>query len=183
MSQLKMRPRKTLDDYMNLPEGTLAELIEGEIVMSPSPRERHQTIVGNIHDALRTFVKKQGLGKVWMAPFDVHLPTGDVLQPDVLAVLTPNLGIVTDWVHGAPDLVIEVLSPDSSVRDRFVKRGRYAKGGVKEYWIVDDESKSVEVLKLGDGTYEPAGYFEIADSIASPVVPGLSLPVRDVFAE
>jgi len=183
MTQLKMRPRKSVDDYMSLPEGTLAELIEGEIIMSPSPRPRHQRISGNLYRALFKYLEGTSLGKVFQAPMDVHLTTGDVFQPDVLAILAANFSIIQDWIRGAPDLVLEILSPENSVRDRFVKRERYAKGGVKEYWIVDDESKSVEVLRLREGKYEPAGYFEIADTIVSPVLPGLSLPVRDVFAE
>ena len=84
---------------------------------------------------------------------------------------------------GAPDLAVEIVSPDSKERDRIIKRERYAQGGVKEYWIVDDETKSVEVLQLRGGKYEPAGYFELADTIASPILPGLALPVREVFAE
>jgi len=182
MTQLKMRPRKSAEDYLRLPEGTRAELVEGEILLSPSPRERHQTIVGNVYHALRVFLLGRNLGKVWSSPFDVHLPTADIFQPDVLAVLSANLAIVRDWVRGAPDLVVEVVSPDSTARDRFVKRERYAAGGVGEYWIVDDESKSVEVLTLLEGKYEPAGYFELRDTVSSPRLPGLDLPVRDVFA-
>jgi Uma2 family endonuclease len=108
----KARPRKTIEDFMSLPEGVRAELIDGELIMSPSPRPFHQDVVGNIFALLRQFALSRHLGRVYVAPLDVHLPSGDVVEPDVLFISSENLNIVKDWIRGAPDLVIEVISPE-----------------------------------------------------------------------
>lgn len=181
MAQLKARPRKTVHDYMKLPEGVRAELIEGEILMSPSPKTRHQRIIANTYRALFRAVEQNELGRVLLSPLDVHLPSGDVVQPDVVVVLKMNEHIVKDWIRGVPDLLVEVISPDSPERDRFTKRNLYARNGVKEYWLVDDETRSVEVLALAGTVYAPSGYFLEADTVNSPLIAGPALPVREVF--
>ncbi len=181
MPGLKTRPRKTVEDYMMLPEGVRAELVEGEILMSPSPKARHQRIALNIATALREFVEKRGLGRVFIAPLDVHLPSGSVVQPDDLVVLKGNERIIQDWIRGVPDLVVEVLSPENTERDRLVKRGLYAGNGIGEYWIADGEARAIEVLKLSGDRYEPHGYFEAGDTLTSPILQGFSLPVLQAF--
>ncbi len=168
---------------MNLPEGCRAELIDGELYLSPARRVPHQWAVGNLYALLAPFAHSRKLGKVYLAPFDVHLPSGDIVEPDILFVAWGNLGIVQDWVRGVPDLVVEVLSPDGIERDRFVKRDLYASNGVREYWIVDPEAKAIEVFVLRDGGYDASGYFEIDDILVSPLLPELKLPVAGVFAE
>lgn len=182
MTTTRTRPRKTVEDYMNLPEGMFAEFIGGEIYRSPSPKDAHQRIVGNLYFALRSFVDARGLGAVRTAPDDVHLPSGDVVQPDVLYIAKANLGIIRDWIRGAPDLVVEVLSPENAVRDRVVKLDLYANNGVKEYWIVDDAAKSVEIFVLSGNRYLSDGYFQKTDAVNSKLLRDLSLPVRDVLA-
>lgn len=182
MPVTKSKPRKTIDDYMRLPEGVRAELIDGELYfLSPSPRERHQRIVGNLFVSLRGLVEAAGIGRVYLAPFDVHLPSGDIVQPDLVFVATANLGIVQDWIHGAPDLLIEVLSPASPERDRIVKRERYATNGVKEYWIVDGDLAAVEVFTLSGGDYAPHGYFESPTTLQSPALGNRRLSVAPLF--
>jgi len=178
---LKLKPRKTVDDYMKLPEGTLAELIEGEVFMTPSPKPVHQDVLQEIYSALRPFVQANGLGKVWIAPLDVHLPSGDIVQPDILFIRTANHGIVQDWIRGVPDILVEVVSPDRPERDLMVKRGLYARNGVPEFWIVDPATRTIEVLILNGATYASHGYFEAADSLTSPVLAGLTLPLADIF--
>jgi Uma2 family endonuclease len=176
------RMAKTIEDFLSLPEGTLAELIDGEILMSPAPRESHQNAVGNLHAELRAFVHARKLGRVFLSPFDVHLPSGAVVEPDLVFVSTARSRIVQDWVRGAPDLLVEVVSPDSARRDRVRKRALYAENGVSEYWIVDPAEESVEVLFLKAGAYESAGTFRADDAVASPLLAGLELPARRVFA-
>ena len=168
---------------MSLPKGTRAELIDGELFMSPSPKRLHQNAVLRLVRRLADFIESRGLGAVFVAPFDVHLPSGDIVEPDILFITKANLGIVQDWVRGAPDLVVEVLSPDGLERDRFVKRGLYAENGVPEYWIVDADAKTIEVFSLRDGKYVPNGYFENDDVLVSPLLSEFNLPVADVFAE
>jgi Uma2 family endonuclease len=112
---------------------------------------------------------------------DVHLPSGDIVEPDVLFVAQENHSIIQDWIRGVPDLVIEVLSPDGIARDRFVKRDLYARNGVREYWIVDPATRSIEVFALRSRQYEPAGYFQEGAVLTSTVLSGLSLPVTEIF--
>jgi Uma2 family endonuclease len=181
MAETKIRPRKTVEDFLKLPEGVRAELIEGEIYMSPSPKKRHQQTVLRLARLLSDFVESRGQGEIFIAPFDVHLPGGDVVEPDVIFVSRANGGIVRDWIRGTPDLLIEVVSPDNAERDRAIKRDLYARNGVPEYWIVDPEESSVEVLKRHGAAYEPWGYFEIADTLTSATLTGLTLPVRAIF--
>lgn len=175
------RPRKTVADYMNLPEDVRVELIDGEFFVSPSARLRHQRIVSNLHFALRSFAEQRDLGTVHIAPLDVHLPTGDIVQPDVIFVSTGNEHVMQDWIRGAPDLLIEVVSAANPERDRIVKRDLYARSGVAEYWLVDDATETVEVLVLDNDRYAPHGYFETADTIESKAIAGLRLPVHAVF--
>lgn len=182
MTALKNRPRKTVDDFLSLPEGTLAELIDGEILMTPAPRERHQSALGRLYVALANFLQRQPLGRAYLAPFDVHLPSGDVVEPDLIFVTQANLGIIRDWVRGVPDLLVEVVSPTHPERDRLVKRALYARNGVREYWIVDPEEKTIEVLSLGEARYAPAGFFRGPETLASPLLPGFSLPLEPLFS-
>jgi Uma2 family endonuclease len=179
---VRTRPRKTVEDYMNLPDGVRAELIEGELFMSPSPKLRHQKIAENLLVALRRYVDKTKRGAIHIAPLDVHLPSGDVVQPDLIFVADANRSILQDWIRGVPDLLIEVVSPDGAERDRIVKRDLYARNGVAEYWIVDDQGRAVEVLRLQGDAYEPAGYFTGVESVRSVLLSDLALPLADVFA-
>jgi len=178
---LKARPRKTVADFMRLPEGTLAELIDGEIyTRSPSPETVHQRVVGHIYLALRTFVEPRRLGEVLLSPLDVHLGTGDIVEPDVIFVRAGRR-LVRRWIYGAPDLLVEVISPSRPERDLIVKRRVYMDAGVREYWIVDPKARTVEVLALAGTRWRPAGYFRVGNAIRSRVLPGLRLPVRRVF--
>ena len=181
MAGLKTKSRKTVEDYLRLPEGIRAELIEGELFMSPSPKDRHQRIVGRLFRILAEFVETCSLGEVRIAPLDVHLPTGDVVQPDIIFVQGNHSSILQDWIRGVPDLLVEVLSPENPERDRIIKRDLYAANGVREYWIVDDTTRSVEVRSNSGGSYPDPAYFEEADELVSPLLPGLSLAVRRIF--
>ena len=183
------RPRKTLDDYLALPDDVRAELIDGELYMSPAPGMPHQDVVGALFRRLADEVERLEAGKAWVAPCDVHLSTGDVVQPDVFVVLADQAHLVgQDGVHGAPALVIEVLSPSHPERDRFVKMWRYAQSGVAEYWIVDPELQSVEVFGLHEPTapdarFAAAGWFRMGQTIHSEVLPGLDLGVDALFPQ
>ncbi len=183
MATLKARPRKTAEDFMALPPGTLAELIEGELlIVSPSPVERHQSAVGQLFMAMGYYLKGRPLGRLFLAPFDVHLPSGDIVEPDLVFVASANLGIIQRWIYGAPDLLIEVVSPDGAARDRLVKRTLYARNGVREYWLVDPEERSVEVLGLSGSLYVPLSFLREPAVLTSPLLPGFELPLSEIFA-
>ena len=175
------RNRKTVDDYMRLPDETRVELIQGEYCVSPSPSFIHQQTVVRVTLLLRLHVKSRQLGEVVCAPFDCILSNEDVVQPDVLFVATANLGRIRERLHGAPDLVVEVISRTHEERDRIVKRDLYLKHGVPEFWIVDPAERIVEVRTLGAGAWETLGTFSVGDSFSSRILPELRVAVRDVF--
>ena len=151
--------------------------------MPPSPSGPHQDAVGEIFSYLRTHVKLAGLGLVRLAPFDVELSPKDVFQPDIFVVLNAHLDKVTDKkVIGAPDLVVEVLSPGTSVFDRFTKYDIYARAGVPEYWIVNPEKRTVEVLVLEGDTYHSLGIFRGKAILPTRMVPDLPVHVEQFFA-
>lgn len=168
---------------MSLPEGVRAELIDGELIMSPSPKRPHQWVSINLATSLAQFVHSRGLGRIFAAPFDVHLPSGDIVEPDVFFISKDNLGIVTDWARGVPELVIEIISPEGIVRDRLIKRELYARNGVQEYWIVDTDDQTIEVLSLRGEEFEPNGYFGKDDVLESAVLSELKLPLASIFDE
>jgi Uma2 family endonuclease len=95
-------------------------------------------------------------------------------------VATRNLAIGRDWIFGAPDVLIEVISPDGVERDRLVTRRLYAENGVREYWIVDPEERPVEALVLPGAQWTPHGYFRDRETVSTPALPGLSIPVGEI---
>lgn len=171
----------TVDDLMKLPPETRAELIEGEIFMSPSPNAHHQRVVRNIVEGLLPFLRQHPIGSLFFAPLDVVLSRTVVVQPDVLFLSSARGHIVGDRIEGAPDLAVEVVSPGTDVRDRTVKRGLYARHGVREYWIVELDARTVEVLTLKGNEYALHAVFEPGDTITSQILAGLQLPLDPLF--
>ncbi len=138
----------TYDDYTALPEdGHRYEIVNGVLVMAPAPSPEHQEIVLEIASYLRTHVKLAGLGRVFPAPIDVDLGPKNVFQPDVVVVLNAHLDrVAAKKIVGAPDLVVEVVSPGSGVMDRIAKYAVYARAGIPEYWIVNLLSTTVVIM-------------------------------------
>ncbi len=127
-------------------------------------------------------MEERGLGSAFIAPFDVVLSDTDVVQPDLLFVSKERESVITeDNVQGAPDLVVEILSPSTERRDKTVKREIYARHGVKEYWLVDTDARSVTVLRLGDSDYGVAATFGPGERLASPTLIGLDLDMDEIF--
>lgn len=139
-------------DYWKLPEGEPVELIRGRLIMSPCPSPLHQIILGSLCRILAR-AEDQADGLSLVAPMDVVFSDDTILQPDLLYISKERLDIVGERVNGPPDLVIEILSPGTSRRDRTEKLDLYAKYGVAEYWIVDPASQLFEFLILSDGRY------------------------------
>ncbi len=174
----------TYEDYVNTPEDKRYELLDGELLMTPAPAEIHQRISILLGWKLLQFVTENGFGRVYQAPFDVVLSDMDVVQPDLLFISNARAHIVTAAnVQGAPDLVVEILSPSTAERDRTLKRRLYARHGVSEYWIVDTEARSVEVLLLREGGFEVAGTYGEGDTLTSPTLRGFELSVDDIFGD
>lgn len=174
----------TYAEYRTLPDpGPRYQLIEGELVMSPSPNFRHQAVVANLFGALFAHVKALRLGVVACAPLDVILSEETVVQPDIVFVsLSRRSIIVTEGLRGAPDLCVEVLSGRTEDLDRGAKRLLYSRHGVIEYWITDPERNTVDVYRLQENPAIPVRTLGISDTLASSLLPGFSLALADVFA-
>ena len=149
---MNVETKLTYADYLKTSDDERYELLNGELVMPPAPLTGHQMISMALASRLYLYVDEKGLGTVVAAPIDVVLSDTDVVQPDVLFVSSQRSQIVTrENVRGAPDLVVEILSPATEERDRTVKLGLYAQHGVIEYWMVDPDAKTVSVPVAGGG--------------------------------
>lgn len=173
----------TYEDYKLLPgDGYRYEILDGDMVREPAPRPMHQIVSGNLFAVLRQFVLDHGLGLVLHAPVDVVLSDINVLEPDLIYIARQQADLLTeDNVSGAPALVVEVLSPSTRQRDLTVKRRIYERFGVKEYWIVDPDSRTIEMQTLTETGYVSRGAFGSADELTSPLFPGLAVDVAGVF--
>ncbi len=139
-------------------------------------------IVGELFVALYHFVNANALGRVRVSPYDVVLSDHDVVQPDILFVSNARSSIVTEAnIQGAPDLVVEVLSPSTAPDDRGYKRTLYSRHGVHEYWLVDPEAETVEVLTEGDAGLTLAATYRRGQSLTSPLLPDLNIDLESVF--
>jgi len=145
-------PQITWDDVQQLPDdGNRYEAIEGALYMTPAPSVRHQTISLRLERELARLLVDPGHGQLLHAPIGVRFPhTREGVQPDILFVSNERRGIIApDELKGAPDLVVEILSPSTADRDRDIKRRLYHRHGVAEYWIVDPEANAVDVWRFG----------------------------------
>ena len=183
MATQKPKVRFTYEDYCQLPDDKRYELINGEFYeMAPSPSAVHQWSSFTLARLLADFVDRLALGVVYMAPFDVIFSENDTLQPDILFVKEERRSIITHRAcEGAPDLVVEVLSPSTSRRDLGIKRERYARFGVQEYWLVNPVARSIEVLVLREGMYVSLGVYAGEMSPDSTALPGFVFPVQVIF--
>jgi Uma2 family endonuclease len=161
----------TYEEFAALPDGgNRYEIIGGELFVTPAPRALHQKIAARIGTVLEGFTQEHQLGEVF-GPLDVLFGEGDYLAPDLIFVRKDRIGIVKDrGAEEAPDLVVEILSPTTATRDRGLKRERYAHFGVPEYWVVDPESRRIEVYRPREDSKNPA---EVAtESFTWQPVPG-----------
>jgi len=144
----------TWQDVQQLPDdGNRHEAIGGEAYMTATPVIRHQLISHRLEVALDRILVESGMGLVMSAPVGVEFPaTGEGVQPDIVFVARSRSAIIgEDWIRGAPDLVVEILSPSTARRDRGIKLRLYERQGVEEYWIVDLDAEAVEVWSFDDG--------------------------------
>jgi Uma2 family endonuclease len=167
-----------------LPESNLpTELWDGELIMSPAPSFLHQEIVARFYKSLDSWVIPHQLGKTGIAPLDMVLTTRRATQPDVVFISNERLGIIREQIVGAADLVAEVISPGSRRRDRIDKRDLYEQHGVREYWLIDPEAKTVEVLHLDSGAYQLVGRWHPGERARSRLLEGFEVPVAPLFGE
>jgi len=178
-------PPLTVEHYKNLPEtGPRYQLIEGDLYMAPAPNRYHQDISRNLEFILLNYLKDHPLGVLYHAPFDVYLSETDVFQPDIVVVLNANRGLLTDaGCEGAPDFVVEILSPKTRRLDLENKKRVYDRHGVKELWIIDPEPREVVVYRFGSSAGEPAERFHQSDTVTSSLLPGLVVALEEVFRQ
>ncbi len=176
----------TYEDLLALPDdGLRHELIDGEHYVSPAPSLKHQWIVGNFHYLLRHFLRTRSIGKVYLAPCDVVFTPSNFVEPDLLFVSQDRSELLTARnVQGAPDLVIEVLSDSTRKMDEKRKLELYDRFGVREYWLADPVFETVRVYRrTGEGLVLVAELsVEGVDVLATPLLPGLSIPLAEIFA-
>ncbi|HEY0790111.1 MAG TPA: Uma2 family endonuclease [Chthoniobacterales bacterium] len=178
-----MRP-VTAKAFYRLPEtNQFCELIEGELVMPPSPDPSHQTIAGTIFGELCLYLRDRPLGTVYHAPLDVELSPVNVYQPEVLFVSEGRRDRVKrKRVVGAPDLVVEVLSPSTARYDQGDKLLRYARSGVVEMWLVDPEDRQVQVYRFDrEDPIKPKQVLGGGDVLRTDLLPGFEMPLGRFF--
>ena len=175
--------KMTYDEYCLLPEDrNQYELFDGELVITPWPNVGHQRIVGRLCTQLLAYVEAHSLGLLLIAPLDTIFDPYTVLQPDILFVSRERIpGVVKERIEGAPDLVVEVLSPRTVEKDRRRKRAVYSQFGVREYWIVDPEAQTIELYTREGGKLRPTRMFSSGEAVESLLFPALGLPVASVF--
>ncbi len=178
------RKRWTYDDLWEAFGETLEhiEIIDGVLYMAPSPHaNRHQRTIGNLFRLLDDYVTARDLGRVYLSPADVVASPERVVQPDVFFVATERLDIVDAYVDGAPDLVVEVLSPSSIEYDRKTKFDLYEDIGVKEYWIVDPMEQTLDAFTRRDGAFEQTGSFAAGETMRSVLLGDFTAALDAVF--
>jgi Uma2 family endonuclease len=172
----------TYKDYLKTPEGERYELIEGDLIMTPSPATRHQRLSREIEYEMLKFVKLNNLGEVFDAPCDVYFDDETIVQPDILYISKDRLNIIGERnIQGAPDLVIEILSESSAYRDMVQKKKLYAKFGVREYWIVIPDEAQIEIYILKDNKFQPYKTCNREDTLESPLLEGFKLGLKTIF--
>ena len=176
------KKKYTYEDYLKTPDDKRYELINGELLMTPSPIPNHQRISGKLEFVVRKFVTENNLGEVFYAPCDVYLDDENVVQPDILFISKDRLNIIGDKnIQSAPNLVIEIISENSVYRDMVQKKRLYARFGVKEYWIVIPEEKEVEVYILKGEAYQLYKTYTKVDILESPSLKGLKIGLKEIF--
>lgn len=172
----------TYDDYLNAPEDKRYELLNGDLVALSSPEEFHQRVSILLGAKLVQFAVENRLGRIYHAPFDVVLSDMDVVQPDLIFVSNERADIITPAnIQGAPDLVVEILSPSTATRDKTFKRSLYARHGITEYWMVDLTEKTITVLRLGERGFEVVDTYGKGEILTSPTLQGFTLNLNGIF--
>ena len=180
----RARVRFLATDIWDAPDdGKIYEVIEGELFMSPPPLWWHQRGLGKLYLFVGTHVYSHHLGEVVTAPIGVVLDEENGLEPDLVYVSRERAHIISRrGVEGAPDLVVEVLSPGTQARDRGIKMRRYAASGVPHYWIVDPVAQTLEAYRLGPTGYELTGTYGPGAIFRPELFSGLEIPIDALWS-
>jgi len=177
----------TYEDLVNFPdEGKRHEIIDGEHYVAPSPNTKHQTVSMNLTRAFVLWLERSPMGLLFAAPFDVVLSDLDVVEPDLVYISREHGAILTDkHVRGAPDLVVEILSAASRKTDEVTKRKLYERFAVAEYWVVDPELETIRIYRRVNGAFQRLADLSVEhnDSLTTPLLPRLDLPLAKIFED
>lgn len=187
----KLKKRYTYADYLAWDDSVRVELIDGEVYdMTPAPTRKHQEISMTLSVLIGSYLKGKKC-RVFAAPFDVRLPGKSTADDDITTVVQPDISVVCDQKKldergciGAPDLIIEIVSPLTAAKDMREKFALYEKYGVKEYWIIHPVEETVMVFLCGnEGKYSKPVIYCSGDIIKVKTLKGLSIGVVDLFLE
>jgi Uma2 family endonuclease len=184
-SDLDLSKQYSFKDYLSWQFKERVELFRGFIAkMSPAPNTFHQEYSGNISGPIWSFLKNKKC-KVYSAPIDVYLPTTDkktVVQPDII-VVCDLVKIQKKGCVGAPDIVVEILSPGNSKKEMNDKYDLYEEAGVKEYWVVFPEEQVVQIYELKENKFQSRKPLANGDKITTPILEGFELEIDEIFAQ
>lgn len=187
-SDLDLNKAYTYADYLKWTFEERVELIKGKIFkMSPAPNRNHQELSSYLHIAIGSYLKGKSC-KVYSAPFDVRIPRKSKDDKDIITVLQPDICVICNKAIldakgclGAPDIVVEILSPSNSAMELDKKYDIYKEAGVKEYWIVSPQDKTFIAYTLKDGDYIPSRLMAVGHVFSSSVMLGFSLDLTELF--
>ncbi len=179
----KFESPMTYEQYRALPEdGNRYQVIEGELHMTAAPLVSHQQISGNLQFILESYVREHDWGKVFAAPIEIYLGEKDFVQPDLVCVAKSRLEIVKEKnIVGAPDLVIEILSPSTVKVDRVLKMNTYARHRVPHYWIVDPAAQTLEAFEWENGSYRLSAAHAEEEEFQPALFPGMTIHLAELW--
>lgn len=171
----------TYEDYLKLDDHRDYEVVGGKLIMVPRPRPRHQKVTGRLYALLEGYLRQKKAGEVY---WNVDVVLGEeVVSPDLVVILAERLFIIEETrINGAPDMVVEVLSPSTAKLDRKEKSRLYHQHGVREYWLVDPELRLAEVFVRGERDWNRYGVYDEGDVLNSPTLHELEIKLKEVFA-
>jgi Uma2 family endonuclease len=176
----------TYEDFLNFPaDGKRHEIIDGEHYVTPSPNTKHQLVSGNLFALLWTYLKHHPRGQLFSAPFDVILSDTDIVDPDLVYVSRERRNLLTvQHVRGAPDLIVEILSPSTRKTDEATKRKLYDRAGVREYWIVDPDLERIRIYRRTEDAFARVAELDVEanDVLTTPLLPDFCAPLAEIFA-
>lgn len=180
---VKTKKRISYAEYRALPEdGNRYEVIGGELLMTAAPFLNHQRVSKNLQFLLETYIRTNNWGELFNAPVEVYLGEEEFLQPDLVCISQARLGMLRDKnIHGAPDLVVEILSPSTARYDRVLKMNAYAKHQVEHYWIIDPDARTLEAFELEKGAYRLIAARSEEETFQPSLFPNLTIALSELW--
>jgi Uma2 family endonuclease len=170
------------DDYQLLPENAPYQLIQGQLIFIASPLDKHQSTLSNLHGLFFMFLRENKIGQLRFAPLDVHFDKENIFQPDLLFVSNERKEIIQRFIHGAPDLIVEVLSSNKN-HDLGTKKDVYGKYNVLEYWAINYEQETLSQYLNEELVLKLERTYQANETVQSKVLQGFSFLLSDIFEE